>query len=140
MTIPDIFVALGVGFLFGWVLDKGGLNRYFKIANVFRFTDLTVLRFMMSGMAVGLIGIYTLKAFGLVDLTAVTATAPVANFVGGLVFGVGMALAGMCPGTAVAGAARGQLDYLIPGFLGFITGGILFGLAYTTELVQWMLN
>ncbi len=140
ISIPDILIALGLGFVFGWVLDKGGLNRYYKIANVFRFTDLTVLRFMMSGMAVGMVGIYALKYFGLVDLTAGSPTVLAANFVGGLVFGVGMALAGFCPGTAVAGAARGQLDYLIPGLLGFITGGVIFGAAYRTELMQWLLN
>ena len=140
MTIPDILTALGLGFIFGWVLDKAGMNRYFKIANVFRFTDLAVLRFMMSAMLVGLVGIYALKAAGLVDLTAVAATAPIGNFVGGLIFGVGMAMAGMCPGTVVAGAARGQLDYLVAGFLGFISGGLLFGLLYTSDLVQWLIN
>jgi uncharacterized protein len=91
-------------------------------------------------MAVGTLGIYTLKYFGVVELTAVTGTVLAANLIGGLVFGVGMALAGFCPGTVVAGAARGQLDYLIPGFLGFLTGGVIFGAAYRTELVQWLLN
>ncbi|MCC7209299.1 MAG: YeeE/YedE family protein [Anaerolineae bacterium] len=140
LTIPDILIALGLGFVFGWVLDKGGLNRYFKIANVFRFTDLTVLRFMMSGMLVGVVGIYGLKAFGLVDLTAVAATALVGNFVGGAVFGIGMAMAGFCPGTMVAGAARGQLDYLIPGGLGFVTGGLIFGVLYRSDLIQWLIS
>lgn len=140
MTVGQILIALGVGFAFGWVLDKAGMNRYHKIANVFRFTDLAVLRFMMSGVLVGIVGIYTLKSMGLVELTAVTATAPIGNFVGGLVFGVGMALAGMCPGTCVSGAARGQIDYLIPGFLGFITGGVLFGLTYTTPLTQFLVT
>lgn len=140
LAVPDILIALGLGFLFGWVLDKGGLNRYYKIANVFRFTDLTVLRFMMSGMLVGMLGIYVLRQFGMLQLTAVTATALAGNFIGGLVFGVGMALAGFCPGTCIAGIARGQLDYLIPGFLGFVTGGVIFGWAYRTELVQWLIT
>ena len=140
IAIPDILIALLIGFLFGFVLDKGGLNRYYKIANVFRFTDLTVLRFMMTGVAVGTAGIYTLKYFGLVEFTAVTATILAANLIGGLVFGIGMSLAGFCPGTVVAGAARGQLDYIIPGFLGFLTGGVIYGLAYRTQLVQWILN
>jgi hypothetical protein len=94
MSVPDILIALALGFLFGWVLDKGGLNRYYKIANVFRFTDLTVLRFMMMGMVVGMVGIYTLKYFGMLDLTAVSATVLAGNLVGGAVFGVGMALSG----------------------------------------------
>ncbi|GIL13207.1 MAG: hypothetical protein BroJett038_19270 [Chloroflexota bacterium] len=140
LTIPDILIALGVGFIFGWVLDKGGLNRYYKIANVFRFTDLTVLRFMMTGMLVGMVGIYTLRHFGLLNLTAVTATALAGNFIGGAVFGVGMALSGFCPGTCIAGIARGQLDYLIPGLLGFLTGGLIFGALYRTDLIQWLIT
>jgi hypothetical protein len=51
-----------------------------------------------------------------------------------------MAAAGMCPGTCVAGAARGQLDYLIPGFLGFLSGGVIFGAIYRTDLIQWLIN
>ncbi len=94
MSVGDILLALALGFVFGWVLDKGGLNRYYKIANVFRFTDLTVLRFMMMGMAVGMVGIYTLKYFGLVDLTAVSATVLAGNLIGGAIFGVGMSLSG----------------------------------------------
>ncbi len=139
-SVSDVLIALGVGFLFGWVLDKGGLNRYYKIANVFRFTDLTVLRFMMSGMVVGMIGIYVLRAAGQLELTAVTATALAGNFIGGAVFGVGMSLAGFCPGTCITGVARGQIDYLIPGIVGFLTGGVIYGSIYRTDLVQWLLN
>lgn len=94
LSLQDILIALALGMLFGWVLDKGGLNRYYKIANVFRYTDLTVLRFMMSGMLVGIVGIYGLKALGVLDLTAVTATAIAGNLIGGAIFGVGMATAG----------------------------------------------
>lgn len=140
LSVPDVLTALFLGFIFGWVLDKGGLNRYYKIANVFRFTDLTVLRFMMTGMLVGMIGIFTLKHFGALELTAVTATVLAGNLIGGMVFGVGMALAGFCPGTCITGIARGQLDYLIPGLLGFLTGGVIFGALYRTPLVQWLLT
>jgi Na+/H+-dicarboxylate symporter len=94
MSVPDILIALLLGAIFGWVLDKGGLNRYYKIANVFRFTDLTVLRFMMSGMVVGMVGIYTLNYFGYLELTAVSATVVAGNLVGGAVFGIGMSLSG----------------------------------------------
>jgi hypothetical protein len=36
--------------------------------------------------------------------------------------------------------ARGQLDYLIPGLLGFLTGGVIFGAIYRTDLIQWLLT
>jgi len=127
-----VVLALAMGFVFGWALDKGGMTRYHKIVNVFRFTDLAVLKFMMSAMVTGMVGIYLLVWAGQVELTAITPTIPIKNFGGGLLFGVGMALVGMCPGTVVAGAARGQLDYLIPGLGGFLTGGLIYGLLYPT--------
>ena len=49
---------------------------------------------------------------------------------GGLIFGVGMALAGFCPGTAVAGGGEGKWDYIVPGLLGFLVGAVIFGLSY----------
>jgi len=33
---------------FGFSFNKAGLTRYNKLVNVFRFTDLTVLKFMMT--------------------------------------------------------------------------------------------
>lgn len=51
-------------------------------------------------------------------------------FVGGTLFGAGMALAGFCPDTVAAGAGEGRLDYLIPGTLGLYAGALLLGWAY----------
>lgn len=87
-------LALLFGFGFGWALDKAGLGRYGKIANVFRFKDFTVIKFMMTALCVAMIGVYGLKSMGLLELTKVNETYLVGNLVGGLIFGVGMALAG----------------------------------------------
>ena len=86
--------ALFVGLAFGWLLQKAGLTKYSKIVNVFRFTDMGVLKFMMSALVVGMIGIYALKSMGLVTLVGTMPTYIVGNLVGGLIFGVGMAGAG----------------------------------------------
>lgn len=128
--VGQIVVVLLLGFGFGWALDKGGMTRHHKIVNVFRFTDLAVLKFMMSAMVTGMIGIYALYWAGEVEFTSVTETVPIKQIVGGLLFGAGMALVGMCPGTAIAGAGRGQLDYLIPGIGGLLTGALIYGLLY----------
>lgn len=124
----EIIVAVGLGFFFGFALDKAGMTRYHKIVNVFRYTDLAVLKFMMSAMVTGMIGIYALYWAGQIELTHITPTIPAKQLIGGALFGVGMALAGMCPGTVVAGAGRGQLDYIIPGLAGFLTGGFVYGM------------
>ena len=130
MTIGEILITVVLGFVFGWTLDKAGLTKYHKIVNVYRFTDLAVLKYMMSAIIVGMIGIWTLKGFGLVELTGTISTYVPGVLLGGVLFGIGMAAAGFCPGTVAAGAGRGNLDYLIPGFLGFLVGGIAFGLSY----------
>ncbi len=90
----QVVPALFVGFAFGWLLQKAGLTRYHKIVNVFRFTDMAVLKFMLSALVVGMIGIYALRDLGLVTLVGTMPTYIVGNLVGGLIFGVGMAGAG----------------------------------------------
>jgi len=92
--VSSYLLALIFGFGFGWALDKAGLGQYGKIANVFRFKDLTVLKFMMTALCVAMIGVFGLRELGLIELTKVNETYLFGNLVGGAVFGIGMALAG----------------------------------------------
>lgn len=130
MSTYIVALILGVGF--GFALNKAGLTKYHKIVNVFRLTDLAVLKFMMTALVVSMAGLYTLRGFGLITFPTVPATYVVGNLVGGLIFGVGMALSGFCPGTCAAGAGEGKLDYLIPGLLGFLVGAGIYGLTYSS--------
>jgi uncharacterized protein len=130
MNLANIILALVLGAAFGFSLNKAGLTRYTKIVNVFRLTDLAVLKFMMTALIVSMSGLYLLRGLGLVTFPNVPATYVVGNLVGGLLFGVGMALSGYCPGTCAAGAGEGKLDYIVPGLLGFLVGAMLYGLAY----------
>jgi uncharacterized membrane protein YedE/YeeE len=123
-------LALILGLMFGFALNKSGLTRYTKIVNVFRLTDMAVLKFMMTALVVTMIGVYPLRMLGIITFPTVPSTYIVGNLVGGLIFGVGMAFAGFCPGTMAAGAGERKLDYLIPGMLGFLAGAALFGLTY----------
>jgi uncharacterized protein len=123
-------IALFLGVFFGFSLNKAGLTKYHKIVNVFRLTDMAVLKFMMTALVVSMSGLYLLRGLGLVTFPNVPATYVVGNLVGGLIFGVGMALSGYCPGTCAAGSGEGKLDYLIPGLLGFLVGAAIYGLTY----------
>jgi len=87
-------MILVLGGFFGFSLNKAGLTKYHKIINVFRFTDMAVLKFMMTAIAVGMSGMFILRGFGLITFPNVPATYIVGNLIGGLIFGVGMALTG----------------------------------------------
>lgn len=93
-TILNSIPALVLGAFFGFALNKAGLTKYNKIVNVFRFTDMAVLKFMMTALVVAMSGLFALRGLGLVTFPAIPATYIVGNIVGGLIFGVGMALTG----------------------------------------------
>jgi len=86
--------ALIVGLIFGWLLQKARLTQYASIVNVFRLTDLAVLKFMLTAIVVGAAGVYLLRDLGYVTLPGTTPTYIVGNLVGSLIFGIGMAWAG----------------------------------------------
>lgn len=88
------FVPIVIGFFFAIALQKAGLGHYHRIVNQFRFKDNTVMKLMMTGISVGLVGIYGLKDLGFLQMDQVSSTYIVGNLLGGLLFGVGMALAG----------------------------------------------
>lgn len=119
-----------LGFAFGWLLQKAGLTRYDRIVGVFRFADLAVLKFLLSAIVVGAIGVQALVSLGLAGPLPIAPTYVWGNLLGGLLHGVGMALVGLCPGTVVAGAAEGSLDYLVGGGAGLVAGALVFGLTY----------
>ena len=83
-----------LGLFFGFALNKAGLTKYNKVVNQFRFTDMAVLKFMMTALVVAMIGLYGLRGLGLIKFPAVPSTYIVGNLVGGLIFGIGMALTG----------------------------------------------
>ena len=92
--MTNYITALVLGVFFGFSLNKAGLTKYNKIVNVFRFTDMAVLQFMMTALVVAMTGLFALRSLGLVTFPAVPATYVVGNIIGGLIFGIGMALTG----------------------------------------------
>ncbi len=94
MLWSDFVFPIIVGFAFGFLLQKAGLSYYRNIVNVFRFTDLTVIKFMMTAIAVAMAGTFGLHAMGAIALPVVSSTYIAGNLIGGLIFGVGMAGAG----------------------------------------------
>jgi uncharacterized membrane protein YedE/YeeE len=92
--MTNYIIALILGVFFGFSLNKAGLTRYNKIVNVFRLTDFSVLKFMMTALVVSMSGLYILRGLGLIHFPNVPSTYVVGNVIGGLIFGVGMAITG----------------------------------------------
>lgn len=128
--MTEMLEALAVGLSFGFLLQKAGLSRYDRIVNVYRFRDLAVLKFLLTAVVVGAVGIRVLVTVGVAGALPVPATSLVGTLVGGVLFGIGMALSGFCPGTVAAGVGEGRLDYLVPGVLGLVAGALGFGAIY----------
>jgi hypothetical protein len=64
----QIVLGLISGIVFGFLLQKGGVTRYEVIIGQLLLTDFTVVKMMLSAVIVGMIGIYAMKAAGLVHL------------------------------------------------------------------------
>lgn len=119
-------LALGLmfGVAFGFLLQKSGVAKYEVLMGQLLLTDFTVIRVMLTAIAVGMIGIFSLRALGLVELH-VKPTRYAANITGGLLFGVGLGLVGYCPGTGVAALGQGNYD-AIAGILGLLAGSYFY--------------
>lgn len=119
-------LALGLvfGLAFGFLLQKGGVAKYHVLMGVLLLEDFTVIKVMLSAVVVGMVGIFSLYALGLVKLH-IKPTRYAANVIGGLVFGVGFALLGYCPGTGAAAVGQGNFD-AVAGVLGLMAGSYLY--------------
>jgi uncharacterized protein len=113
-----LLYGLITGILFGFLLQKGRVLRYDKQLGALRLHDMTIVKFMLSSILVGMVGIYLLKDLGLVKLSIKEADLG-ANILGGLIFGAGWALLGYCPGTAVGAIGEGRWD-AIWGIMGML--------------------
>ena len=121
--------GLLAGVVFGFLLQKGRVANYAVIVGQFLFTDFTVLKVMLTAILVGGVGVYAMLQLGLISALMIKPAYLLGVGVGGLVFGVGMAGLGYCPGTAVAAAGSGS-RHAIWGIIGGIVGAGVYAEVY----------
>jgi len=124
-------LALGLftGIIFGFLLQKGGVTEYDIILKQLLLRDFTVLKIMLTAVVTGMIGVYFLKGLGLAKLHPKAGSVGM-NVIGGLLFGVGFATLGLCPGTAMGAVGSGYMDALFGGMLGMVVGAGIFAAIY----------
>jgi uncharacterized membrane protein YedE/YeeE len=124
----NLWLAIPTGMLFGYALFHAGFTDSRRIAWAFYFKDVGVPVVMFSAIVTGMLGLWGMSLAGLIDISQVymlpTFLVPMA--VGGVLFGVGMAAGGYCPGTAIAALATGKIDGAVF-IVGFLIGSLLFG-------------
>jgi uncharacterized membrane protein YedE/YeeE len=99
------YFLLGTGF--GFVLTKSEAISWFRIQEMFRFQSFHMYGMIMSAILVGVVSIQLIKRFQVRTLSGGTiAIEPKkfhwGNVIGGVIFGLGWALAGACPGPLYA--------------------------------------
>jgi uncharacterized membrane protein YedE/YeeE len=117
------------GIVFGFLLQKGGVTKYDVILGQLLLTDFTVVKIMLSAVATGMVGIHLMKRLGWIQLDPKSGSWG-KNAIGGLIFGLGFALLGYCPGTIAGAIGNGYLDAAIGGLVGILLGSWLFAVVY----------
>lgn len=120
--------GLVTGIIFGFLLQRARVVRYDKQVGALRLMDMTILKYMLSAIVVGMFGIYLLHDLGLARIM-VRPLAFGPNIIGGLLFGFGWGLLGYCPGTAWGALGEGRWDSLW-GLLGMFAGGAVYAEIY----------
>jgi uncharacterized protein len=123
----DQILGLVTGILFGFLLQKGRVLRFEKQVGAMLLKDMTIFKFMLSAILVGMVGIQLLASVEIISLShkAMNLGAVV---VGGALFGCGWAVMGFCPGTSIGALGEGRWHAV------FAIAGMVVGAAVYAEL------
>lgn len=116
------------GILFGFFLQKGQVAKFDVLVGQFLLKDWTVVKIMGTAVAVGTVGVNFLISQGLAELHIQEAVLG-RVIPGAILFGIGMAVFGLCPGTSVAACGQGSGD-AFAGVAGMFAGALIYVIAY----------
>lgn len=125
MTIPlALVVGALMGLVFGIALEKSRVFEPGMILGQMQLRNFIMLKIFLTAVATGLVVLAALNGFGMIKLGP-KATIYGADIVGGAILGVGIALAGACPGTVLAQVGAGYRDAWLT-LLGGLAGALTF--------------
>lgn len=131
--MTTLILALVLGAAFGFVLDRIGATNPGYIIRMLNLSKLHLMKTILTGIGVASILMFGGLMLGLVDpghLSVKTANTGV--FIGGILLGIGFAVAGYCPGTGLTAAVTGRIDAMV-----FVVGG-LFGAGAYMLTYSWV--
>jgi uncharacterized membrane protein YedE/YeeE len=126
-----LYLALGT--LFGFVLSRSGAADYNYIQAMFLFTSFQLYGIIGTAVAITAPGLWLIKRYGR-TVSGRPVVVPLkpqhrGNIVGGILFGVGWSICGMCPGPIFVNIGEGKI-YAIAALAGALAGAGLFGAVY----------
>jgi hypothetical protein len=124
----DQILGLVTGILFGFLLQKGRVLRFEKQVGAMQLKDMTILKFMLSAIIVGMVGVALLTSAGIITMSHKPMNVG-AILVGGALFGAGWAVMGYCPGTSVGALGEGRW-HAIFAIAGMVTGAAIYAELY----------
>ncbi len=126
----SIFIGLAMGFVFGIILEKSRTFEPGIIISQMQLKSFVMLKVFLTAVATGAVVIAVLNSLGFVKLSVKPTFYP-AILAGGGALGVGIALAGACPGTILAQIGAGYRDAIFT-LLGGLAGAVAFSYAEPT--------
>lgn len=121
MSFTEFLRYLAIGIFFGFVLMKSEVVSWFRIQEMFRFDSIHMYGIIGLAVITGLISIQVLKRFNVKDIAGNSISIPPKNpdqktryMAGGILFGLGWALLGACPGPMFALLGSGLTIFLVP--------------------------
>lgn len=133
-----VYVLFGTAF--GWVLSRSGAADYDFVQRMFLLQSFQLYGIIGSAIAVTAPGLWLLKRAGRTATGQPLRVTPKprhpGNVLGGLLFGVGWSITGMCPGPILVNLGEGKL-YALGAFAGVLVGATLLGVLYE-RLSGWL--
>lgn len=126
-------VYLIIGVFFGIVMFKSEAASWFRIYEMFQFQSFHMYGLMGTALAVGVIGVQYIKKNSVKNINNSPIIIPDKEksvpryLIGGIIFGLGWALAGACPGPMFVLTGAGYFPILIV-ILGAVVGTWIYGL------------
>lgn len=124
--------SIFLGITFGFVLTKSEVISWFRIQKMFNFEEPYMYLIIGTAVIVGIISVQILKRFGVTSISKdkLDFSGKVLNkgtVIGGVLFGIGWAITGACPGPIFAQIGTGEYA-AISTFVGALTGSFLYNL------------
>jgi uncharacterized membrane protein YedE/YeeE len=124
----DQLLGLITGVLFGFLLQKGRVLRFDKQVGAMLLKDMTIFKFMLSAILVGMVGITLLTDAGVITSGHKSMNLG-AVLLGGALFGAGWAVMGFCPGTSIGALGEGRW-HAVFAVTGMVAGAALYAEIY----------